>query len=51
MFDATNLPEPLAVVHRTTVWATLHGQRGSVRYVDLAGTDPRRAAHAHRSTH
>jgi tellurite resistance-related uncharacterized protein/truncated hemoglobin YjbI len=41
LFDTATLPEPLAVVHRTTVWATLHVQRGSVRYVDLAGNDPR----------
>lgn len=41
LFDGTNVPEPLATVHRTTVWATLHVQRGSVRYVDLVGTDPR----------
>lgn len=41
MFDTSTLPEPLAVVHRTTVWATLHVQSGSVRYVDLAGTDRR----------
>jgi len=41
LFEAATLPEPLVVVHRTTVWATLHVQRGSVRYVDLAGTDPR----------
>lgn len=36
-----NLPGQLALVHRTTVWATLHVQRGSVRYVDLTGPDPR----------
>ena len=41
MFDATTVPEPLAGVHRTTVWATLYVQRGSVRYVDLAGSEPR----------
>ena len=41
LFDTATLPEPLAAVHRTTVWATLHVQRGSVRYVDLAGADPR----------
>ena len=36
-----NLPGQLALVHRTTVWATLHVQLGSVRYVDLTGPDPR----------
>ena len=41
LFEAASLPEPLAVVHRTTVWATLHVQQGSVRYVDLAGDDRR----------
>lgn len=41
LFDAENLPDPLATVHRTTVWATLQVQRGSVRYVDLSGDDPR----------
>ena len=41
LFDAENLPGPLAAVHRTTVWATLHVQSGSVRYVDLAGSDER----------
>jgi hemoglobin len=41
LFDTATMPEPLVVVHRTTVWATLHVQSGSVRYVDLAGADPR----------
>lgn len=41
LFDTATLPEQLAVVHRTTVWATLHVQHGSVRYVDLAGADRR----------
>lgn len=41
LFGDTNLPGPLATVHRTTVWASLHVQTGSVRYVDLAGTEPR----------
>jgi hemoglobin len=31
----------MAAVHRTTVWATLHVQNGSVRYVDLDGSDER----------
>lgn len=44
LFDAVSLPEPLATVHRSTVWATLHVQTGSVRYVDLAGSDPRDVA-------
>ena len=41
LFDAENLPGQLTEVHRTTVWATLHVQSGSVRYVDLAGSDER----------
>ncbi|MGI8756326.1 MAG: DUF1971 domain-containing protein, partial [Acidimicrobiales bacterium] len=41
MFDTATLPEPLAVVHRTTVWATLQVQAGSVRYVDVEGADAR----------
>lgn len=39
LFWGADLPEPLAVVHRTTVWATLHVQQGSVRYVELTGPD------------
>lgn len=41
LFDDEHLPGPLAAVHRTTVWATLHVQTGSVRYVDLAGDNER----------
>lgn len=41
LFDVSTLPDQLAVVHRTTVWATLHVQRGSVRFVELTGEDPR----------
>lgn len=41
LFGGTDLPAPLAVVHRTTVWATLHVQLGSVRYVDSTGADAR----------
>ena len=41
LFDADMVPEPLAAVHRTTVWATLHVRAGSVRYVDLVGADAR----------
>ena len=41
MFDAQSLPPGLAVSHRTTVWATLHVQTGSVRYIDLEGPSPR----------
>ena len=41
LFDALTLPEPLGTVHRTTVWAKLEVQSGSVRYVDLDGIDPR----------
>lgn len=41
LFDATSLPEPLAVSHRTTVWAELRVQSGSVHYYDLDGSEPR----------
>lgn len=41
LFDTTTLPEPLAVVHRTTVWATLQVQAGSVRYLDVEGAAAR----------
>lgn len=41
LFGQDDLPGPLADVHRTTVWATLHVQTGSVRYVDLSGPDAR----------
>lgn len=41
LFDDENLPGPLAAIHRTTVWATLHVQLGSVRYVELSGPEPR----------
>lgn len=41
LFDSENLPGPLTTIHRTTVWATLQVQSGSVRYVDLAGDDER----------
>ena len=41
LFDAASLPEPLAVSHRTTVWAELRVQAGSVHYYDLEGPEPR----------
>jgi tellurite resistance-related uncharacterized protein len=41
LFDHLSLPEPLAESHRTTVWAELRVQTGSVRYVDLEGDSPR----------
>ncbi len=41
LFDLDQLPEPLARSHRTTVWAQLRVQVGSVRYTDLEGPDPR----------
>ena len=43
LFDAQSLPPGLAVSHRTTVWATLHVQTGTVRYIDLEGPSPRDA--------
>ncbi len=41
LFDFATLPDALAGSHRTTVWAELRVQAGSVRYVDLEGDDPR----------
>jgi hemoglobin len=41
LFDPASLPEPLAVSHRTTVWAELRVQSGSVHYLDLEGPEPR----------
>lgn len=35
------LPDALAESHRTTVWAEIRVQTGSVRYVDLEGDMPR----------
>lgn len=37
LFDHVSLPGPLTRTHRTTVWATLHVEGGSVRYVDMEG--------------
>lgn len=37
LFDFESLPSALARSHRTTVWAELRVQSGSVRYVDLEG--------------
>ncbi|MGZ4708486.1 MAG: DUF1971 domain-containing protein [Acidimicrobiales bacterium] len=41
LFDFESLPDPLAEFHRTTVWAELCVQSGSVRFVDLEGESPR----------
>ena len=41
VFDLASLPGPLAVPHRTTVWAELIVEGGSVRYLDLEG-EPKR---------
>lgn len=41
LFDFASLPDPLAESHRTTVWAELFVQSGSVRYTDLEGETPR----------
>ncbi|MGI8755353.1 MAG: DUF1971 domain-containing protein [Acidimicrobiales bacterium] len=38
LFDVDSLPGALAESHRTSVWAELRVQRGSVRYVDLEGS-------------
>lgn len=37
MFTLESLPGALVASHRTTVWAELHVQTGSVRYIDLEG--------------
>lgn len=41
LFTAESLPAELTASHRTTVWAELHVQDGSVRYIDLEGESPR----------
>ncbi len=41
LFDYSTLPDSLATSHRTTVWAELMVQAGTVRYVDLEGDSPR----------
>lgn len=41
LFDFQSLPDPLAKSHRTTVWAEIRVQTGSVRYTDLDGESPR----------
>ncbi|MGB0114124.1 MAG: DUF1971 domain-containing protein [Ilumatobacteraceae bacterium] len=41
LFDAVSLPPALVKSHRTSVWAELRVQTGSVRYVDLEGDAPR----------
>jgi len=41
LFDSSTLPASLATSHRTTVWAELRVQTGTVRYVDLEGDSPR----------
>ena len=41
LFDFATLPDALAGSHRTTVWAEIRVQAGSVRYVDLEGEAPR----------
>lgn len=37
LFDVATLPDALATAHRTTVWAELRVEAGSVRYVDVEG--------------
>ncbi|MGA9276855.1 DUF1971 domain-containing protein [Ilumatobacter sp.] len=41
LFDFRSLPDPLAESHRTTVWAQMLVQAGSVRYIDLDGEERR----------
>ncbi len=41
LFDAASLPDELARSHRTTVWAEIRVQAGSVRYVDFVGDEAR----------
>ena len=38
LFGFASLPDQLAESHRTTVWAELIVQSGTVRYTDLADT-------------
>lgn len=41
VFDVATLPKTLAESHRTTVWAALLVQTGSVRFLELEGESPR----------
>lgn len=41
MFTPESLPPALTASHRTTVWAALHVETGSVRYIDLEGDEAR----------
>ncbi len=41
MFTTDSLPAALVASHRTAVWALLHVEAGSVRFVELAGDEPR----------
>lgn len=41
LFDLESLPDALTRSHRTAMWATIHVQDGSVRYIDLEGDAPR----------
>ena len=41
IFALGSVPQPLAESHRTTVWAELVVQKGSVRYIDLEGESQR----------
>jgi hemoglobin len=41
LFDAESVPAPLTRSHRTSVWAELRVQAGTVRYLDLEGPSPR----------
>ena len=41
LFDFDTMPVALASSHRTTVWAEIRVQAGSVRFVDVEGHPPR----------
>ena len=41
LFTPETLPDALIASHRTSVWAELRVQAGSVRYIDLEGDTPR----------
>jgi hemoglobin len=41
LFSTATLPEPLAAIHRTTVWARVNVLAGSVRYLEVEGPDAR----------
>jgi len=41
LFDVDSIPAALRRPHRTTVWARIHVEQGTVRFLDLQGDDRR----------